>query len=602
MEGSAAHGGASYVMPIPSKSLPQVATSWQEPALPVFSALCDEAVRRCATQHGLPVTPSDEMRLRAWQLCWLALDAASAPANNLPDIADTQGWPPELVQQLCAAPTLPKLNTQTWQELRRAREQQLFAALPPQELAAVESVADEALAAQLEDALKQLGLERLRGWITPSVAALLTSWLSASLLAIDSLALSDDHTDATALELIVFVQATLQRVHGSVVPAADVVQAPERAEPPKPVVREEPAAALAPAHAARPAAAAASSVQEPSAAAAASSMQQPAARPAVAAASSMQEPSAVAASSMQQPAMRSAVAAASSTQEPAAAAAASSMQQPAARPAVAAASSTQEPAARPAVAAAPSTQEPAAVAAASSVQQPAMRSAVAAASSMQEPAVRSAAAAASSMQEPSAAAAASSVQEPSVPLAGAAAQSVHGPAAAVEMPPSTTEEDTFRATVPRRSQRRAVALIASGVAVAAVLLFMLKPRDVAAPSDAPPPTKQAIPTAAPAQPEPPVVEPAPILKADEPAQTHLKQPAVAANQRPRFRNVSAAKRALAAKKIDDSAYAAAITELEALRTTKIAKAQLELDSGKLSQAAYQRKVDTINKSLGFDRR
>ena len=40
-------------------------------------------------------------------------------------------------------------------------------------------------------------------------------------------------------------------------------------------------------------------------------------------------------------------------------------------------------------------------------------------------------------------------------------------------------------------------------------------------------------------------------------------------------------------------------ELEALRTTRIAKEQTALRSGKLSQADYQRKVDSINKTLGF---
>jgi hypothetical protein len=68
-----------------------------------------------------------------------------------------------------------------------------------------------------------------------------------------------------------------------------------------------------------------------------------------------------------------------------------------------------------------------------------------------------------------------------------------------------------------------------------------------------------------------------------------------------LRNLTEAKRALAAHKIDDAGYAAAVAELEALRDARIAKEKVQLSRGKLSQAEYKRKVDAINRTLGFDR-
>jgi hypothetical protein len=446
-------------MPNPSNSPRQVRTSWQEPAFPAFTALCDEALRRCSTQHGLPVSPSAELRLWAWRLCWLALDAASAPANNLPDLADAQAWPPQLVEQLRAAPALPKLNTQTWQELRRARDQQLFAALPVQE-AAAEAVANEALAALLTEVLAQLGLGQLRAWITPSTTAAMTQWLSACLLAIDALALSDDNTDATALELVVFVQVTLKRVHGSVAVADDLVQR----EPEQPAVVSD------------------SRVLE---------------------------------------AVRGA--------EPAAAL---------------------EPQPVASLAATPAALRPDA-------------SDVAA--------------------------------DPS------GAQS----ADAIDQPPSTSTVDYSHVNAPhtlRRLRSRAIVQVASMAAVGAGLLFMLKTGDVAPPPAATQATNQAKPPVTP--PELPVVAPAPNAPVPELANTpapSIKPPTGTAPRRPRYRNLAAAKRAHAAKKIDDAAYAAAIAELEALRAAKIAKEQLELSRGKRSQSEYQRRVDAINSSLGFER-
>jgi hypothetical protein len=389
---------------------------------------------------------SDEVRLRAWQLCWLALDAASAPANNLPEIADAKGWPPELVGKLC---TLPKLNTQTWQELRRAREQQLFEALPPQ-AAVAEDLSNDALANMLADGLAQVDLTRLRARFTPAVTDAMTRWLSACLLALDAQALGDDDTDASALELAVFVQ---QRLPGAVAIVEEVVQSePEPIEP-------------------RPAAQAAAS---PVAGAV-----QPVS------AEVMAEPS-------------------------------------------------------------PSTPEPASV-----IQQP-----------------------------PS-----SSPREP---------RHFDAPQAASR---------------PRSMRPLAIAQIAGGLAIAAVLLLMLRSGSAPQPdatqpmNEVKPRALEAKPAAYIAPPQPPVVEPAPSAKATKPTATpqrSAKQQTSAANLRPRYRNLAAAKRAHTAKKIDDAAYSAAVAELEALRTTRIAKEQSALRSGKLSQTEYQRKVDVINRTLGFD--
>lgn len=157
----------------------------------------------------------------------------------------------------------------------------------------------------------------------------------------------------------------------------------------------------------------------------------------------------------------------------------------------------------------------------------------------------------------------------------------------------------------------AIAQIAGGLAIAAALLWMLK--SGSAPPDATQPMNEVKPRAlepkpaaqiAPPQP-PPVVEPAPSLKVAKPTPTpqrSAKQQTSTAAQRPRYRNLAAAKRAHTAKKIDDAAYAAAVAELEALRTARIAKEQTALRSGKLSQTEYQRKVEAINKTLGFDSR
>ena len=404
------------------------------------------------------------MRLRAWQMCWIALDAASAPANHLPDSADTQGWPPALIEQLRATPGLPKLNTRTWQELRRARDQHLFATVPPQASTAAEPFANEALAALLTDGFALLGLEQLRAWITPSVTAAIARWLSAALLAIDALALSDDNSDATALELVAFVQATLEREHGAAAAAADLVQS-EPALPaavdkrvPEAQREDDRAAALAP--------------------------------------------------------------------------------QPAADPA------------------------------------------------------------------PAAIAAQLDVAVPSAP----------NYIGAVEQPARASTRDAARAdaretaTRTRRPRLRPTALVASAVAVAvasaALLLLML--RTEAAPSTSEkPPVSTPAPSAHVVTPKPQVAEPAPVAPVTEAThapQASIEQPTATAPRRPRFRNLAAAKRAHSAKKIDEVAYAAAIAELEALRTSRIAKEQLNLRSGKLSQAAYQRRVDAINRNLGFERR
>ena len=433
-----------YVMAIPSKSIPPATTSWHESALPALSALCDEAVRRCSTQHDLPVTLSDEVRLRAWQLCWLALDAASAPANNLPDIADAKGWPPELIEQLRAVAALPKLNTQTWQELRRARDRQLFTELPPQEPAATQSLSNEALAELLADSLAQLDLARLRARFTPSVMAVLTRWLSACLLALDAQALSDDETDASALELAVFVQS---RLPGAVAIVDDAVES----EP------EQPAAVM------------------------------------------------------------------------------------------------QAPAPSPAAAPVPVGTGASEVAAVSNASET---------------------------------------------------------ASVIEQPPSTLPHaDVPRAAVgPRRIGAAAIA--AGVVAIAAVLLLMLRSGSTPAPeatqpmNEVKPRALQPEPTADIVAPQPPDVEPAPPVPAAKPKATPqriAKQSTNTATTRPRYRNLAAAKRAHTTKKIDDAAYAAAVAELEALRNARIAKEKADLRSGKLSQSEYQRKVDAINKTLGFDR-
>lgn len=466
-----------HAMPISSNSLPQVSPRRHEPALPAFTALYDEALRRCSTQYDLPVTLGEEMRLRAWRLCWLALDAASAPANNLPDIADAQAWPPELVAQLRAAPALPKLKAQAWQELRRARDQQLFAALPTQGPDTAESTADQALATMLNEGFARLGLEQLRAWITPSVTAALTRWLSACLLAVDALSLSDNDTDAAALELVVFVQSSLERVHGAVATADDTAQ-----NEPKPSAAVSDERVLEAARAAEPTAA-------------------PQPRPAAS---------------------------------------------PAASPA----------APRPG---------------------------------------------------------ASDV---------AAAPNVPQPAGAIEQPPTSTGEDTRldaaqTAKQPRRQKPRAVALVASVVAAAAVLLLMLNSGDVTPAPEAIQPTQEMTPPSATPEPsaapvvapKPPVVDSvdpvpsAPVAApVTTPQPTSIKPPTSTAPQRPRFRNLAAAKRAHAAKKIDDDAYAAAVAELEALRKARIAKEQLELRRGKLTQREYQRRVNAINRHLGFGRR
>lgn len=441
-----------HAMAIPSKSMPPAATSWHEPALPAFSAMCDEAVRRCSTQHGLPVTLSDEVRLRAWQLCWLALDAASAPANSLPEIADAMGWPPELVEQLRAVAALPKLNTQTWQELRRARDQQLFAALPP-EAAAADDMSNDALANMLADGLAQVDLTRLRARFTPAVTEAMTRWLSACLLALDAQALGDDETDASALELAVFVQ---QRLPGAVAIVEEVVQS-------EPEPAAEPAAKVEPQPAAQPAPVAALPVS----------------------AEVIAEPSP-----------------------------------------------------------SPSTPEPA------------------------------------------------SVRQPPPGISARPPRHFDAPRAASQ---------------PRSMRPIAIATIAGGLAIAAVLLLMLRsgntPDATQPMNEVKPRALEPKPTAQIAPPQPPVVEPAPSLKVTKPTPTpqrSAKQQTSTATQRPRYRNIAAAKRAHTAKKIDDAAYAAAIAELEALRTTRIAKEQTALRSGKLSQTEYQRKVDAINKTLGFD--
>ena len=402
-------------MPTRSNSVPQVDSSSQESALPAFSALCDEALRRCSTEHGLPVTPSGELRLRAWQLCWLVLDAASAPANNLPELADAQAWPAPLIGQLHAAPALPKLNTQTWQELRRARDQQLFGALLPQAPVAAESANTE-LAAMLAEAFARLGLEQLRAWITESRAAAMTRWVSSGLLAMDALALSDDNTDVGAVELVVFVQGTLQRVHGGVATTDDIAQ---------------------------------SDVQEPAA-----------------------------------------------------------------------------------------------------------------------------------------------VSDGLVPETKPVSEAAAGAADTIVSAPDHTPQVVTR---PYRLPPRAIAVGASVVAAAAALLFALKPSPVAPLPDTTqkaretaPPVTVPVPATRVATPEPAVVEPPP-----KPVNTPRP------SKPPRFRNVAAAERALAAKKIDDAAYAAAIAELEKLRAAKIAKEKVALQSGKLSQRDYQSRVDAINKKLGF---
>ncbi|HTU61470.1 MAG TPA: hypothetical protein VMF89_23605 [Polyangiales bacterium] len=431
-------------MAIPSKSIPPVATSWHEPALPAFSALCDEAARRCSTQHGLPVTLSDEVRLRAWQLCWLAVDAASAPANNLPSIADTMGWPPELVGQLAA---LPKLNTQAWQELRRARDQKLFDELPPQESAATEPMSNEALAKMLADGFAQLDLVRLRARFTPSVTAAMTRWLSACLLALEAQAWSDDDTEASALALAVFVQS---RLPGPVAVVEDVVES----EPEQPVAVVEAPAPMA-----------------------------------------------------------------------------AEVPLPAAAP----------------VAAAP-----------------------------------------------------------------AASEIIAEPASTIEQARGPMVHHAPRVSGPPRLAKRpaAVAQLAAAVAVAAVLLWMLtrgstpQPEAAQPMNEVKPRVAEPAPTAHIVTPKPLAVEPAPSAPAAKPAPTpqrSAKQATGTASSRPRYRNLAAAKRAHTSKKIDDAAYAAAVAELEALRNTRIAKEQTALRNGKLSQAEYQRKVDAINKTLGFDR-
>jgi len=452
-----------HAMAIPSKSMPPAATSWHESALPAFCALCDEAVRRCSTQHGLPVTLSDEVRLRAWQLCWLALDAASAPANNLPEIADAKGWPPELVGQLS---TLPKLNTQTWQELRRARERQLFEALPPQ-AAVAEDISNDALANMLADGLAQVDLTRLRARFTPAVTDVMTRWLSACLLALDAQALGDDDTDASALELAVFVQ---QRLPGAVALVEDVAQS----EPEQP-------AAVSDLRADEPAA-------------------QPAAQP---------------------------------TPSPAAIAVPVQPVQPV-QPVIA------EVAAEPS----PSTPEPASV-----IQQP----------------------------------------------------------PGISARPPKHFDAPRAASQPRNMRPLAIAQIVGGLAIAALLLLMLRSGstpDAAQPMNEVKPRALALKPAARIEPPaPPVAKPVPSAKPAKPTATpqrSAKQQTSTATQRPRYRNLAAAKRAHTAKKIDDAAYTAALAELEALRTARIAKEQTALRSGKLSQTDYQRKVDAINKTLGFN--
>lgn len=401
------------------------------------------------------------MRLRAWQLCWLLLDAASSPANNLPDTLDAQALRPDLVAQLSARRSLPKFNTQIWQELRRARDQQLFAALPARQPLTADSIANEALATTLAAAFARVGLEQLRAWATPSVTAAVAHWLSACMLALDALALSDDDSDAAALELAVFVQGTLQREHGAVF----TLDEPVHAEPEAGPISDQSAAEAVRA-------------REP----------------------------------------------------------------------------------------APEVEPPPAVGA---------------------PPPRPAAAAAA-------------------PQASATPSSV-----------STTHEAPKRAAQaapqsPRPRPRAALALVGGGLACAAALLWMLNTGDVSSPAESPPvgivkPLVRTPDPAAPvAAPEPevaeqPVADDVPVAKPAVAAPASSPQPA-AAPRRPRFRNVAAAKRAHAAKKIDDAALTAALAELEAVRTARIAKEQLELSRGKLSQREFQRRVNAINKRLGFESR